>query len=187
MSAALQDWPIEVIDGVAVVTMRANKANVINIKFLEQLVRALDRLEQEEHLQQCPVVLTGHDAYFSAGFDLKAFASGQLEAIDKLFEVMFRVLKFPRPVIAAVNGHCMAAGFFVAISCDLLVAAEGDYKFALTEILIGMPFPSLGIEMLRAKVPHHISARLALLGTLSHIILTNLGVAGSDFGPLLFV
>lgn len=59
----------------------------------------------------------------------------------------------------------MAAGFFVAISCDKLIAAEGDYKFHLTEVMIGMPFPPLGVEMLRVKVPFHVANHLALFGT----------------------
>jgi enoyl-CoA hydratase len=96
-----QDWPIDVVDGAAVVTMNSTKANTIDGHFVAQFGKMLDKLEKDPAFNKLPVVLTGHGAYFSAGFDLKAFAAGNIDAVGGLFGYMLRILSFPRPVVAA--------------------------------------------------------------------------------------
>lgn len=95
------DWLIQVVDGVAVVTMNSNKANTIDGNFVQQVGKMLDKLETDPALNTLPVVITGHGAYFSAGFDLKAFAAGNIDAVGGLFGYMLKMLTFPRPLIAA--------------------------------------------------------------------------------------
>lgn len=101
MSNTVKEWPITVQDGVAVVTMNSTKANVIDRDFVASIRNMLDRLEKNPEYNKLPVVLTGHGAFFSAGFDLKAFASGQTDAVGALFDDVMRMLHFPRPMIAA--------------------------------------------------------------------------------------
>jgi trans-feruloyl-CoA hydratase/vanillin synthase len=92
------------------------------------------------------VVLTGAGTSFTAGMDLKAFfretddlphahqAKIRRAAMDWQFH---KLMNFPKPTIAMVNGWCFGGGFMPLISCDLAVAAE-DAQFGISEINWGI-------------------------------------------------
>jgi enoyl-CoA hydratase/carnithine racemase len=54
-----------------------------------------------------------------------------------------RIFKYPRPSVAAVNGHAIAGGLITALNCDFRVAARKPVKFGLNEVPLGIPMPSL--------------------------------------------
>ena len=109
-------WDIEVLDGCAVVHMNTNKVNVQNDRFFADLHGAFDRLERE--FSDLPVVLTGQGDVFSAGIDFQysfgIFGSGSHDTIRQWYrtyrETNLRVFQYPRPTVAAVNGHAIAGG-----------------------------------------------------------------------------
>jgi 2-(1,2-epoxy-1,2-dihydrophenyl)acetyl-CoA isomerase len=74
------------------------------------------------------VILTGHGGYFSAGADLR-WNAGHTEGI--LLPVMHRTVldtyRCPKPVLAAVEGCCVGAGWAIALACDVVVAAASTY------------------------------------------------------------
>ena len=138
-------WTIErKHDHVAVVTMNTNKVNAQNPAFFDDLHAAFDRLEGE--FADCAVVLTGTGNVFSAGLDLDhhfaMFARRSLQEIDAWFDAYratnLRLFTYPRPTVAAINGHAYAGGFITAIVCDHRIAAEGALQFALNEVPIGV-------------------------------------------------
>ena len=100
---------------VAVLRMRAGKANAIGPAFLEQLGAQLDGLADAGAL-----VLTGYEGFFSAGLDLPALLAlgrAQMSAfIDAFAASMLRVFELPLPVVAAVNGHAVAGGCVLALT-----------------------------------------------------------------------
>jgi enoyl-CoA hydratase/carnithine racemase len=100
------------------------------------LLRAFDEAEADPRIRV--VVVTGEgDQAFSSGHDLNELASGQ-HARSAVGEAPFvRPLTMNKPVIAAVNGHCWAAGFMLALSCDIRVASENA--------VFGSPGARLGI------------------------------------------
>jgi enoyl-CoA hydratase/carnithine racemase len=129
-------------DGVAVVTMhRAAKKNALSIALRDALSDALDDLAADEGTR-C-VVLTGEGNVFSAGFDLTEFAESDPEHQRRLWASSDRfhqsVLRFPLPLIAAVNGPALAGGFDLAVMCDLrVVAASARFahvEYAWTEVV----------------------------------------------------
>ena len=113
-------WSIERrTQHVALVTMNTNKANAQNPTFFDDLHRAFDRLEAE--FKDCGVVLTGTGRVFSAGLDFDyhfpLFARRSIREVDAWFEAYratnLRVFTYPRPTVAAINGHAYAGGLIL--------------------------------------------------------------------------
>ena len=136
---------VEFEDGIAWVTMnRPEKRNAINVELAKEMAGVVDALEVDD---RCGVmVLTGAGDAFSAGMDLK----GYFQATDNLSEVermrvyringtwqWRRLLHYPKPTIAMVNGWCFGGAFTPLCACDLAVAAE-EATFGLSEINWGI-------------------------------------------------
>ncbi len=102
---------------------RAEKRNALSIALRDEMSDALDRLADDEGLRT--LVITGSGETFSAGFDLDEFADASVA--DRLWASSDRwhrrVLTFPLPTLAAVNGAALGGGFDLAVMCDLRVAS----------------------------------------------------------------
>ncbi len=137
-----------------IVWMSRGHGNSLNREFLQALVECFNVLEESPARS---VVLTAEGSCFSAGVDLPAVLEGGrhylqdlLPAINALVE---RLLTFPKPVIAAVGGHAIAGGCVAVLACDHRVMARGKPTIGLTELLVGVPFPTLALEIVRARLP----------------------------------
>jgi enoyl-CoA hydratase len=125
----------------AVLTLnRPEKRNALSVALRDAISDALDALAADETLK-C-VVITGNGSVFCAGFDLSEFTKAADDAAfskalwassDRYHD---RVLRFPLPTIAAINGPALAGGFDLAIMCDLRVAAS-TARFAHPERTFG--------------------------------------------------
>jgi enoyl-CoA hydratase len=129
-------------NGVAVVTMRrAEKKNALSIALRDAIADALDELASDETVRA--VVLTGDGPVFSAGFDLHEFQDPDPDLQRRLWVSSDRfhstVLRFPLPIVAAVNGPALAGGFDLAVMCDLRVVADtarfAHVEYAWTEVV----------------------------------------------------
>ena len=100
------------------------------------------------------VVLTGDGAMFSAGVDLKRLAAGGPDypgaLLPALADCFARLFYHPRPVVAAVNGHAIAGGCVLACAADRRLAARGVARIGVTELLVGVPFPAIALEIMRS-------------------------------------
>jgi enoyl-CoA hydratase len=154
---------------VAVVTMTTNPVNAQNRAFFADLHDAVDRLERDH--RDSPVVLTGTGRRFSAGLDLdehfRLFA-GDPAAVGSWFAgyqaTNMRPFTYPRPTIAAINGHAFAGGLITAAVCDHRIAVTGDASFGLNEVPIGIPMPAVYVRMLAYAWGEPVAARTSLLG-----------------------
>jgi Delta3-Delta2-enoyl-CoA isomerase len=158
---------IESSGNVAVLPMRAGKANAIGSAFLDRLSAQLDEVEASG---AAALVLTGEGRAFSAGLDLpeiSALDRSSLERFIRRFsELMLRVFGLPVPVVAAINGHAIAGGCVLAMQADVRLAAEGDYRIGLNEVAIGLGLPAVVLETLRCQVSPGSLGPVALEGRL---------------------
>jgi enoyl-CoA hydratase len=116
-------------DAVATLVLnRPDKRNALSVELRDRIADALDALAADETLKV--VVVTGAGPVFSAGFDLGEFRTAFDDAAfaERLWASSDRyhatVLRFPLPLVAAVNGPAIAGGFDLALCCDLRVAAS---------------------------------------------------------------
>lgn len=144
----------ETHEGVATITLDDGKVNAMAAPFFAALNAALDRAERE---RPSAVVIAGRSGYFSAGLNLKllpTLAPADLKATLVAFgETMLRVFTFPIPCIAAVTGHAIGGGVFLAYACDERYVAEGPYKFYVNEVADGMPLPTWALAIARTAIP----------------------------------
>lgn len=152
--------------GIAILQMDAPPANVLTTEFAEALSAALADLHADETVGG--VVLTGTGSAFSAGVELfrvvdggDPYVRGLLAAVGDFFG---RLRSFPKPMIAAINGHAIAGGAVMACGCDYKVMAEGKGRVGLPELMVGVPFPSVALEMVRSAVPARYHREVMLLG-----------------------
>lgn len=162
-------WTIERRNRVAVVAMTTNPVNAQNGAFFADLHEAFDALERDH--TDSPVVLTGTGTRFSAGLDLgehfPLFAGNQV-AVASWFrryrETNMRLFTYPRPTVAAVNGHAFAGGLITAAVCDYRVAVAEGARFGLNEVPIGIPMPAVYVRLLSYAWGEPVAARTCLLG-----------------------
>jgi enoyl-CoA hydratase len=139
-------------ESIAIITMDDGKVNALGPAMLGEINQAFDQAEADD---SGAVVIAGNHKVFSGGFDLKVFRSGDaqasLEMLKAGFELSHRLLSFPKPIVAAITGHAIAMGSFLACSVDHRIAAPG-YNFQANEVLIGMVIPWPGLEVLKLRL-----------------------------------
>lgn len=150
-------------DKVALLRMDDGKVNAIGPAFLREFAQAWSDVTSEGRA----VVLTGNAKAFSAGLDLKTLPTlerCEMIAFAKGFNSIFRdVLAYPRPVIAAVDGPAMAGGAILALASDFRLVGP-HAKLGVTEVPVGIPFPSAVTTMVRARLPVTEHSPALLLG-----------------------
>ncbi len=155
---------------VALLTLNnPDKRNAMTYAMVEALTAALQEVDADQEVRA--VIIAGAGESFSAGGDLKEFAS-ELEmqayqhwqAADPWI-ALFRLVRTMRvPVIAAVHGYALAGGCGLVALCDMALAAD-DAKLGTTEIRIGL-FPMIIFPALRRVVGERKALEMALTGNM---------------------
>ena len=139
-------------DDVTVVTIDRPPANALDPSLLKAGAEMIEQLAADP---PGAVVLTGAGAFFSGGADLRAVPelSAQAQAaLTRTFNLMFAGwYHFPRPVVAAVNGHAVAGGLVLALCADYRVVGPSG-RFGLTEVKVGIPFPSVAMAIVQGEL-----------------------------------
>jgi enoyl-CoA hydratase len=143
---------------------RPEARNAINGAVTIAMSAIMDELAEDDDCWV--VVITGSgDKAFSAGMDLKAFSSGEGAAIMGSAGGFagLTTRNFAKPVIAAVNGHALAGGFEIMLSCDLVVAAD-HATFGIPEAKRGLIAGAGGLIRMPKRLPIAIALELAMTG-----------------------
>jgi enoyl-CoA hydratase len=147
---------IERTDNEGIVTLRLahGKASVLDLELVEALARAVAEIDQSDARA---VILTGTGSIFSAGVDLFRVVDGGREYVERMYPAMTRMFvelfSLQRPVVAAVNGHAIAGGCILTAVCDVRLMARGNGRIGVPEMLVGVPFPPMILELLRFAFP----------------------------------
>ena len=157
----------DVSDGVATVTLnRPEQRNALSAELLAELVDAILRVRDDGEVRA--VVLTGAgDKVFCAGADLGGFAADvplvQKHYGSDLFLDFFKLMpRLGKPSLCAANGHVLAGGLGLALSCDLVIAKRGA-TFGTPEINVGA-FPYMIMSLIYRNVPRKRVNEMMLLG-----------------------
>jgi Delta3-Delta2-enoyl-CoA isomerase len=138
-------------DDIAIVTLTRDKVNALNNTVVNELTEAFSCLENDESVKA--VILTGTGAFFSFGFDIPEFLPYSKERFTEYlngFTAFYTYLfMYPKPVIAALNGHTVAGGCMIALACDYRVMVTGRARISLNEIAFGSSVFAGSTEMLR--------------------------------------
>jgi enoyl-CoA hydratase/carnithine racemase len=130
-------------ENVVVITLNRPPANAISERLMQELNEALASVEQDESVRA--VIITGSgDRIFCAGADLgSAFAGGSVDAFIRFGNgVLRRIERFPKPVIAAMNGHALGGGCEIAMACHLRLL-KSSARMGQTESNLGI-IPGFG-------------------------------------------
>jgi enoyl-CoA hydratase/carnithine racemase len=150
---------------VAVLALELGRGNAIGHPFIDAMLAVLDEVERSAARA---VVITGQGKVFCGGLDLVTiwdYDRAAMGAFGDAFERMFtRVLAFPRPVVAAVNGHALAGGCILAMASDFRIVAAGPFQIGLNEVAIGIPFPASPYEIALRAPPGAARAAVLLQG-----------------------
>lgn len=147
-------------EGLVVITLnRPDKRNALSIALREEIVRALEELENKEEVQAA--VLTGAGPTFCAGFDLSEFTEENMEEIfAQAVTYHHKVYTFSKPLIAAVNGPALAGGMDLAIMCDVRIVSE-TAVFGQPQVRMGIP---AAYDLIRTVLPEAMARELCLSG-----------------------
>ncbi|MEY9107959.1 enoyl-CoA hydratase [Bradyrhizobium yuanmingense] len=155
----------ELNDGVARIGLDDGKVNVMSAAMLGEIGAAFDRAQTEAEIV---VLRSGRPGIFSAGFDLKVFASGDaaksLEMVRAGAELALRLMSFPHPTIGVMEGHAYPMGTFLLLACDVRLGARGPHRMGLNEVAIGIAPPSFAIELARSRLHPAWLSRTVTLG-----------------------
>lgn len=135
---------------VAWLRMTHGKVNAMDIEFCTKLVASLDGLAGDDGTTA--VVLLGNERVFSAGVDLKRWLREGPDYVEPFLEMLEQsfasVFLFPKPIVAAIQGHAIAGGCMIACACDYRLIAP-DARIGIPELRIGVPLPMTAIEIVR--------------------------------------
>ncbi len=150
--------------GILEVTLDRPKANAIDLMTSRLMGDTFQKFRDDDSLRVA-IVKTAGDKFFSAGWDLKAAATS--DAVDGDYGVggfagLQELRDLNKPVIAAINGMAVGGGFELALSCDLIYAAD-HATFALPEIRAGTLADAATLK-LPHRIPYHIAMEMLLTG-----------------------
>ncbi|MFO7560181.1 MAG: enoyl-CoA hydratase/isomerase family protein [Desulfobacterales bacterium] len=124
-------------DTVQIITLhRPERLNTINMQFMADIQHAVAEAAENDAVRS--VVITGAGRAFCAGADLSEIGNAELLKKNAPRYTFFNQIEdCPKPVVAAVNGHCIGGGLELALCCDFIIAAE-TARMGLTEARLGI-------------------------------------------------
>ncbi len=152
------------LGGILEVTLDRPKANAIDLATSRQMGEVFQAFRDDADLRVAVLRAEG-EKFFCAGWDLKAAADG--DAVDGDYGVggfggLQELPHLNKPVICAVNGIACGGGLELALSCDMIIAAE-HATFALPEIRSGTVADAASVKLPK-RIPYHIAMELLLTG-----------------------
>jgi len=150
--------------GILEVTIDRPKANAIDVATSRKMGEVFASFRDDPDLKVAIITGAG-DKFFSAGWDLKAAAEGETPDSDYGVGGFGGLQELPglnKPVIAALNGMTVGGGFEIALSADIIIAAE-HVRFALPEIKAGTVADAATIKLPR-RIPYHVAMEFLFTG-----------------------
>lgn len=156
------------LDGeVGILRLDRPPANALNRDLLLALLKGLGELRDRG---AGAVILTGRPGMFSAGLDVPELLGLDRDQVLEFWALFFQLnhalAASEVPVIAAISGHAPAGGAVLALHCDFRIGVEGNYRFGLNEVQVGLPVPPTILLALERVVGPRLARWLAVRGEL---------------------
>ena len=149
-------------DDFAILEFNRPKGHALNTQMVTDLRQAFEGFTDSDAIRG--VILTGTGTIFCAGIDvveLFDYDKAEFEAFWQAFDQLLKdMVAFPKPLVAAVNGHAPAGGCVLAMCCDYRVMADGKGRIGLNEIAVGIVIPAPIVELARQVVGDARSAEM---------------------------
>jgi len=153
----------QVENNIACLTInREAQRNAISLDAIELLSKYLDDAEKDPTVRVISITGSG-DKAFCSGADLGGAADGKIQQGFKNYaELLKKLSGYPKPVVAKINGACMAGGMGLMLACDIVVA-KNDAKFGTPEVNVGL-WPMMIGALIYRNVPRKKAMEMILLG-----------------------
>ncbi len=159
---------LSVEDRIAQVIIDRPKVNALNESVVDELHQCFNKLALDDEVKS--IVLSGEGSFFSFGLDVPEFYSyskeeflGFMFRFSSLLKALFL---FPKPVVGALNGHAIAGGCMLAMTCDYRLMVSEKAKISLNELTFGSTLFSTGVEMLRFLIGDNKASRIVYSGSM---------------------
>jgi enoyl-CoA hydratase len=154
-------------NGLVRLTLDRGRTHAIDPELVDQLSHAFSNLEKDESVH-CVILSGAGDRFFCNGLDVASLlplSRGELSRFyDAFIHLVTRMYLFPRPLVAAINGHAMAGGLILALTADYLLIGADNRYVGLSEVKLGLPVPQAAILMLTTLVGSRHAHQIALCG-----------------------
>jgi Delta3-Delta2-enoyl-CoA isomerase len=143
------------VDGdIATVLLTRGKVNALIEAVIDEFSDCFHELASDPLVKA--VILIGTGKFFSFGFDIPHFMDHSKQDftryLTKFTDFYTELFVFPKPVIAALNGHTIAGGCMIATACDYRIMVSGKPRISLNEITFGSSVFAGSVDMLKACV-----------------------------------
>lgn len=155
-------------DNVATVTLCRGKVNPLNEPVIDEINGCFQDLEKDPSV--AAIIFSGTGKFFSFGLDIPEFLGYTPEAfstfLTKFTDLYTRLYLFPKPIVAALNGHTVAGGCMLVLACDYRIMVAGKAKISLNEIGFGSTVFAGSVEMLKSVVGQRNAELMLLTGAM---------------------
>ena len=153
--------------GVAHITLQLAPANAYHEPFLKQIGTVIRELERDDSVRVV-VIDSALEKFFCAGADIKVFERNtvqqNLALVAEARANANAIENSSKIYIAQVAGHCLGGGLEIAMACDFIFAAEGNYRFGLPEIKLGLIPGNGGTQRLVRRIGRRAAMEILLTG-----------------------
>ncbi|PCJ63207.1 MAG: enoyl-CoA hydratase [Candidatus Hydrogenedentota bacterium] len=157
-------------DTYTVLELNRPKANAINLDLVHDLHQAITKLATSDSVKG--VILTAKGSIFCAGLDVVELYDYSESEMDTFWVDFTRLLRdliaFPKPLIAAINGHSPAGGCVFSLCCDHRIMAHGDHTIGLNEVPVSIVVPEVIVELARFTLGDRKASQMLYNGLLLH-------------------
>lgn len=150
------------------VTMQRAPMNLMDIPFMEDFARAHREFAANDDVWGV-ICHSAVEGYFSNGLDpdmmLSRDVAGRIEVFEALLKMVLEVYAFPKPHVAAIEGHAMAGGAVIAILSDWRFMSRERSRISFSEVAVGLTIPKAIINLIEAATGPAPLREIAMLGS----------------------
>jgi enoyl-CoA hydratase/carnithine racemase len=155
-------------DNHAIVELDRTPAHAINFTMVNDLREAFSHLKESDRVEGA--ILTAKGNIFCAGLDVVELYGYDEDTMSQFWERFLMLVRemaaFPKPLVAAINGHAPAGGCVFALCCDYRIMADTQTRIGLNEVQVGIVLPPPIIELARFVLGDSPALRHVLNGVL---------------------